>query len=471
MNASYVKTTLSVLIVVSICVISPMIGITVSPVDEKEGVMIDYGYYNVDWIPMELEAGTNGVQSLENACDAKRGDSTESYIVSKDVYGAIASVNGYPNLISSSWSMYVLRTVDGTRTWTEISDPYSFDVGNEKIIAWARVSGSESMMPAVDSTGHTYYSYAESGKNLLGEQLRVVTMAPSVTETIVAIGAMDLIVATDKYSNYPAELTKRYNEGKIAYAGGYTDPNYELIVSADPDLVFLDGSVGEHVAMADKLRKSGVNTVVLYEVVDVSDLLKNTWIAASAVGMSEKGNEYNKQLAASIDAICAITNIQTLKTFISLSTSESPYVAGGHTYADSILSAIGATNVFSDVQGWGIVDKEAIYVNQPDAVIVIYSGTPVTSDSEYDDVLRSLNSTWKETPAFESKSIYIFSGESANLLSRPGARLAAAAELIAKVLNPDAFIEHDYWDRCPKYFGDDYQKYLRHQGEKGVLLT
>lgn len=453
----------SVAIVVAICIISPMIGLTEASVDEKEGVMIDFGNYNVRWIESELEDGENGIQALERACESAK------ISVVKDTYGDIRSIDGESAFISTSWSMYVLVAEGTSKIWQKVSSPADYDVGMEKILSWTRVSGNSSMMPAVDSTGYTYYSYAENGKTALGENLRVVTMAPSVTETVAAVSGLDLIVATDIYSNYPDELAERSDS--IAKVGGYTDPNYELIVGASPDIVFLDGSVGEHVNMADKLRKSGINTVVLYEVVQVSDLYKNIWIAASALGFSEKGNNYNIQLSDTISSVCAVTDIQSCKAFISLSTSDSPYVAGSGTYADSILTSVGATNIFSNISSWGMVDREAIYVKQPDAIIIIYEGGEITSEKEYEDVLRSLNSMWKDTPAFENKNIYIFSGKAADLLSRPGARLGAAAELIAKVLDPDAFIEKDYWDRCPKYLGDDYADYLRYQGEKGVLLV
>ncbi len=316
-----------------------MIGLTEASVDEKEGVMIDFGYYNVKWIESELSDGENGVQALEEACV-----STGISLV-KDIYGDIQSVDGESSFISTTWSMYVLSGEGSSKIWKKVASPAEYDVGKEKIISWTRVSGESSMMPAVDSTGHTYYSYAENGKTLHGEDLRVVTMAPSVTETVAAVGGLDLIIATDTYSNYPEELNERSDS--ISKVGGYTDPNYELIVGVSPDMVFLDGSVGEHVNMADKLRKSGINVVVLYEVIEVSDLYKNIWIAASALGFSEKGNTYNEQLSNTIDSVCAVTDIQSCKAFISLSTSDSPYVAGSGTYANSILTSVGATNIFS----------------------------------------------------------------------------------------------------------------------------
>ena len=463
MEVLKLKVSVSVAIIAAVCIIAPAIGLTASPIDEKEGVMIDFGYYNVNWTELSLNDGMTGTDALNTAC------SQLEYTVKYDAYGDVTSIDGEANLVSAVWGMYILDGYGKNCRWIEVKNPSSYDVGSEKIISWARSASEDGMMPAVDTTGYTYYSYADNGKNLFGNELRIATLAPSVTETLVAVGALDSIVATDKYSNYPETLVERQNSGDISYVGGYSDPNYELIVSASPDIVFLDGSVGEHVSIADKLRKSGINAVVLYEVVEVSDLLKNIWIAASAVGMSEKGNDYNSNLSTTIDAICAITDIETLKAFISLSTSDSPYVAGNGTYADTILSTLGVINVFSNIDSWGMVDREAIYVKQPDAIIIIYEGGEITSDREYEDVLRSLNNMWKDTPAFESKSIYIFSGKAAELLSRPGARLGAATELIAKVLDPESFQKADYWDRCPKYFGDDYEQYLRYQGK--VLLT
>lgn len=462
MNHLRIKSALSIALLIGICVASPLVGITVPTADEKSGVMIDFGYYDVDWVELGFERGTTGMEALEMACSAK------GYAIRKDAHGSVVSVDGEANLVASTWGMYVLEK---DRTWSRVEDPRSYDVGGEKIVSWARASDVGDMMPAVDQTGHTYYSYASHGKNAHGRNLRIACLAPSVTETLSAVGASEYIVATDKYSDYPQSISDRQGSGEISYVGGYTDPNYELIVSSEPDIVFLDGSVGEHVTVADKLRKSGLNAVVLYEVVGMTDLMKNVWIAASAIGFSERGNDYNVQLSTTVRAICAVSNIKSCKAFVSLSANDSPYVAGNNTYPDSILASIGVTNVFSDIPGWGMVDKESIYVKQPDAIIIIYEGSEITTEKEYENVLRSLNSMWKDTPAFERKCVYLFSGKSADLLSRPGARLGAVAELMAKVLDMDSFIAADYWDRCPKFFGDDYSQYLRYQGAEGALLV
>lgn len=454
------KIIMSVICIAAVLMIIPSIGLTIDAVDEKQGVMIDFGQYNVDWVPITFNEDETGISAISRACDVR------DYRIQYNFDGSeVTSINDYDNLISSVWGMYVLN---GGK-WSKVNDPSEYDVSGEKIISWARTSGTNSMMPAVDSTGFTYYSYAEDGKNLNGSDLKVITLAPSVTETVAAVGGLDLIVATDRYSDYPDSLAQKQKNGDVAFVGGYSDPNYELIVNQNPDLVFLDGSVGEHVSIADKLRKSGVHCVMMYEVVTVDDLFKNLWIASSALGMSSSGNTYINNLSATISSVCAVANLQNARGFVALSTNESPYVAGANTYADSILTSLGVKNIFGGQDSWVMVDKEAIYQSQPDIIIIIYEGGEIKSQKEYDNVLRSLNSMWKDTPAFKNKNIYIFSGDSADLLSRPGARLGAVFELLAKSIDPQSFIDKDYWDRTYKFFGDDYASYLKYQ--QGGLMV
>lgn len=450
------KVGISVALVAAILLILPAIGLTAESADDRIGVMIDYGQYEVDWVPLDSFDGLTGIEALDRACE-KAG-----YNYRLDISGtSVISINEMDNGITSVWGLYVLR--DGS--WSKVSDPSEYSVEDESIISWARTSDTSTMMPAVDASGFTYYSYADSGNNRYGSELRLITLAPAVTETVCAVGGEDLIVATDRYSDYPASL----NDRNLPKVGGYTDPNYELIVEQDPDIVFLDGSVGEHVSMADKLRKSGVYCVVLNEVVTVEDLYKNLWICASAIGYPSNGNTYIKSLSLTVDTVCSIANIQSVKGFVALSSSDSPYVAGNGTYADSILEALGVTNIFADLNSWTMVDKEAIYVKQPEVIIIIYEDGEIADQKAYDDLLRSLSNMWKNTPAFKEKKIYVFSGDSAYLLSRPGARLGAVYELLAKAISPQAFIDQDYWDRTYKFFGDDYADYLNYQ-QDGLMV-
>lgn len=466
MDASHIKLISAAVIAVLALTTISAVGFTVDSVDTKQGVMIDFAYYDVDWVEMEFGGGMTGREALDAAC-TERG-----YTVVENDDGSIYSVNGKPQLLNVSWGMYTLSS-DGK--WVQVEDPDGYVVSEEKIISWARTGTGSEMMPAVDQTGFTYYSYASQGRNEIGDKLKIVTLAPSVTETVCAVGGLDYIVGTDRYSDYPNALVANQNNGTISIVGGYTDPNFEKVLAENPDIVFLDGGTGEHVTMADKFRKAGIQCVVLYNSVTTDDLLKNLWICASALGFSEKGKEYISDVSEAVNNICRIADLQEKKVFVALGVSDSPYTAGSGTYINTMVESLGARNIFSgDSSSWFMVSKEIVYERQPDIIIIIYDTEEITSQREYRTLLSRFNEMWKETPAYENGEVYVFSGDAASLLSRAGARLPEALELLAKIMDPDSFIAADPTDTVGvKYYNDSYNDpengYLRYVKAQGLL--
>lgn len=101
-----------------------------------------------------------------------------------------------------------------------MEDYHSVNASDAGIVCWARAGGAEDVIPGVDQSGFNYYSYARDGFSLrTGEKIRVVTLAPSITETVAAIGGLDHVVGTDLYSNYPEEVIKRQEKGDISIVG------------------------------------------------------------------------------------------------------------------------------------------------------------------------------------------------------------------------------------------------------------
>lgn len=466
MQASTIKLVSAAVIAILAVTGISVIGFTADSVDARQGVMIDFGYYEVDWIEMEFPEGMTGDQALDAAC-AER-----SYPIVKDPDGSVYSVNSKTELEKVEWGMYVL---DSSGNWSPVADPSGYDVSKEKIISWARTGAGSAMMPAVDQTGFTYYSYAKFGKNPMGEDLKIVTLAPSVTETVCAVGGLDYIVGTDRYSDYPNGLVSAQNSGRISIVGGYTDPNFEKVVAENPDIVFLDGGTGEHVTMADKFRKSGINCVVLYNAVTTDDLLKNLWICASALGFPERGNDYISDVSEAINNVCRIADLQDKKVFVALGVSDSPYTAGSGTYITNMLESLGARNIFAnDSNSWFMASKEAVYERQPDIIIIIHDAEQITSQREYRTLVSHFNDMWKRTPAYANGEVYVFSGDAASLLSRAGARLPESLELLAKIMDPESFINEDPTDVVGvKYYNDSYNDpdngYLRYVKAQGLL--
>jgi iron complex transport system substrate-binding protein len=455
MRSIKIKIAASVLIVAMIVTAIPLVGLTESSADNEQGLVLDFGYWDTEWIEMTFTEGMNGNDLLDLACELR------GYDVIRLLDGSVYSVNGQENLVGVHWAMYVLS--DGE--WIE-SDPASTNVSDYDFITWARSSGADSLISGTDYSGFSYYGYADDGvSSSTGDTLRIVTLAPSVTEIVVSVGGLEMIVGTDLYSNYPEDIVEGHNDGSIAITGGYTDPNYEWIIKLAPDIVFCDGSVGQQVTIADKLRKSGIDCVVLYDTTDISTLYDNTWIAASALGLSDNANSVINSLRTTIDAVSGIAGDTNKRVFVALSADPSPWTSGSNTFISDIISSVGGINVFdSQSSSWFMVSKEQIYAKQPQVIIII-SSTEITTDEAYQEILDGLDPLWKETPAYKNGEVYVFSGAAADLLQRPGPRLSEAAELIAKILNAEAFESLDPLDSIPKYFGDDYSQYLKYQSE------
>lgn len=456
MNATAKKLTITAIVAVAVIILTPAMGLTQAEADDRSGVVIDFGYWDTVWIPLVFN-GMDGYQLLEKACELKG----YPLVYQDDEHTIVHSINEQSNLQGKRWGMYIL---DGGE-WVQCDDPRSVTFGEGDIVSWARASGPDDVILGTDQTGFTYYSYADSGHSLkTGEKLRVVSLAPSVTETICSIGGLEYIVGTDLYSNYPESIVERKAEGKIKNVGGYSDPNYEWIVKLGPDIVFCEGGTGEHVAVADKLRKSGIDCVVTYDVTNIDLLYDNIWLVASAMGLSENANSVIQAFRGTFDAVSGVIGYQaSVRTFIALSADPSPWTSGNNTFASSIISKVSGTNVFdSQSSSWFMVSKEQIHAKQPQVMIILHNNE-ITSQEEYERFLERIDPVWRETPAYRNGNIYVFTGQAADLLSRPGPRLAQAAELLGKALHPEQFEYRDPLDTIPKFLGNDYKDYLKYQ--------
>lgn len=457
MDATAKKLTITAVVAVAAMVLTPAMGLTQAEADDRSGIVLDFGYWDTVWIPLVFSDGMDGYKALEKACELKG----YSLVYQDDEHTVVHSINEQSNLQGKRWGMYILDRGQ----WVQCDDPGSVVPGEGDIVSWARASGSDDVILGADQTGFTYYSYAESGHSLkTGEKLRVISLAPSVTETICSVGGLDYIVGTDLYSNYPEGVVDRKNDGRIKNVGGYSDPNYEWIVKLGPDLVFCEGGTGEHVAMADKLRKSGIDCVVTFDVTNIDALYDNIWMVASAMGLSENANSVIQSFRGTLDAVSGVIGYQaSVRTFIALSADPSPWTSGSNTFASSIISKVSGSNVFdSQSSSWFMVSKEQIHAKQPQVIVILHN-SEITSEEEYLRFLERIDPVWQETPAYRNGKIFIFTGQAADLLSRPGPRLAQAAELLGKALHPEQFEYRDPLDTIPKFLGNDYRDYLNYQ--------
>ena len=267
-------------------------------------------------------------------------------------------------------------------------------------------------------------------KSLPENPERIVSMAPNITEILYALDQGDRVVGVTRFCDWPEQAKQKT---KI---GGFIDPDMEVILSLEPDLVI--GMVAGDAKIVDKLEKANIPYAFLkmdhfdatYDgIAHVGALLGGDGEGkkkASAL-ISKMRQEVHKSAAASqarltqqkVDAPSALF-VLGHKPLI---------VAGKGTFGDELITLSGAKNAAADLEGsYPQVDLEKLLQLDPD-VIVDATMTPATANTN-DDFWKSFGSL----KAVKNKRVATFEDPS---LLRPGPRLPEALERFSGSISPE----------------------------------
>lgn len=443
MQTSRLKLAIS-LAIIAVGLIVTVLAVSSSPATTNSGIIIDFGDRDTVYTELDSESIPDPFSALEFACDANGYE-----LVVDD--GAPVSIDGFNNDPNLMWSLYVVKT--GTLNWERIDSGYSdIRIDDYAATCWGYCPVNGHPTRAVDETGVCFYGYERPE--------RVVSLAPSCTESICAAGGMDLIVATDQYSNYPEEIEQGREDGSIPSIGGFTNPSYEMVLKMKPDLVVCIGSQSSHVATADKLRANHINVIVTSGGEAIDTVMDNTFMVG--VGIHEEDHARGSidvamnQIGEVEDVLDGNVMIWDKKLMVSLSAVKSPWVSGSDTFVSDVMTHIHTTNVYKDESGWVQINSETIIKNNPEYIIVVASDYDATQ-ADYDRMIAGLSTEWRGTDAYKNGQIYLYTGDACDVLSRPGPRVAQITELLARTVQGDSF---DDGIEMPKFIGDDYRDYL-----------
>lgn len=439
MQASQLKVVLSVAILVAGLSLT-VACITSETTEPGSGVVIDFGDRETSYTEVDVSEHSDPLSILDFACHY------HGYELVTDG-DEVVSIDGRSD---GRWAFYGVPI--GSTEWSEIGDASFFEADGYIILCWALSDDSTLPSPAVDSTGVCFYGQ--------GIPTRVVSLAPSCTETIAAAGGLDSIVATDQYSNYPSEIVDLRNSGKISTVGGFTNPSYEMILKASPDLVVCIDSQNAHVQTAEKLRQHGINVLVISGGEERDILMDNIFMVGVVMGTQDSTNITIDTIEGQIDQVEEIVedgdNVWDKRVMVALSAVKSPWVSGSDTYISDVMSGIRLVNIYSSESGWVQVNAETILQYDPEYIIIVSSDYKATQ-SNYDSMLASMSTEWKATSAYKSGNIYLFCDDACDLVSRPGPRVAQITELFARTMQGSAF---DDGITVSKFVGDEYRDYL-----------
>jgi iron complex transport system substrate-binding protein len=245
---------------------------------------------------------------------------------------------------------------------------------------------------------------------------RVVSMLPSLTESVCALGQCHRLIGVDRYSNFPVSVKK------LPQLGGGLDPNLEAIVALRPDVVLMAGSSKGHA----RLSELGIK-VLLLEPKNSADVLRSLQVLGDMFEVPpERGAlrlwaQIQSGVQAAATSVARPSRGQTVYF-----DAGAPYAAGSVSFVGELLSAVGAVNIVPASMGaFPALNPEFIVASNPSVIML--------SQSNRAQLLARPG--WGNVRAIREKRLCAFSPQEQDILMRPGPRMVQAAQLMVACLN------------------------------------
>lgn len=300
-------------------------------------------------------------------------------------------------------------------------------VGSSGPTSTSSETSSQTLSPSETTTATEERHYPITITDFAGRQVtiekepeRIVSLAPSITESLFYIGAGDKLVGVTQWADFPPEVEN------ITRVGGYGKyANLEVIASLQPDLILVDGFSMNVLESLEKIAPVVVvdpkNLTSIYDALELLGKITNREEGAEAV------------IAEMKDKVSYVTSAvegrPRPRTLFILSYYNGYWTAGAGTFVSDLIALAGGKNLFNDFTGWGAASEEQIIARNPEVIIL----SPNAGISPEDLCSGPLS----EVDAVKNGRVYVLSDE--NLVSRPGPRIVYGLEEIAKYLHPDVF--------------------------------
>jgi iron complex transport system substrate-binding protein len=262
---------------------------------------------------------------------------------------------------------------------------------------------------------------------------KIISLAPSTTEMIYALGKGSAVVAIDMYSDYPPEVSSvaKISNPDMTY-------NYEQIAALAPDMVFAAGITSPDVITA--IEKLNIPVVVVGSVNTTFESIKSDiTLVGTLLGATSEATTLTTQMQVDWDALVAkATNIDSKpRVFWELDATDpsKPYTIGAGGFVNELLVAAGGINVFGDVENpYPQVSVEQVVAAAPDIIILADSLYGVTPD------MVANRAGWEGIPAVKNQSVFPIDD---NLVSRPGPRIVAGLAAVIAIIE-EVLVEVKY---------------------------
>jgi iron complex transport system substrate-binding protein len=249
---------------------------------------------------------------------------------------------------------------------------------------------------------------------------RIVTLLPSLTESVCVLGQCQRLVGVDRYSDYPASVRR------LPQLGGGIDPNIEGIVALKPDVVLLATSSRAGL----RLESLGIKVVALEPKnhADVRRVLDKLGVLLD-IPPEQGAQRLWRNIDSGVAAAAQSLSSQAKKTRVYFEVNRGPYAAGESSFIGETLTRLGVKNVVPAALGpFPLLNPEFVVRANPDVIMI--GNRSMEAEVPYPG--------WSSIKAVREQRICVFSADESEVLVRPGPRMAEAARIMARCLQDKA---------------------------------
>ncbi|MGN6757841.1 MAG: ABC transporter substrate-binding protein [Thermomicrobiales bacterium] len=253
--------------------------------------------------------------------------------------------------------------------------------------------------------------------------MHIISLAPSNTEILYALGLADRVVGVDDNSDYPAEAKAKPK------VGGFAGTNLEQVVALQPDLILASGITAPDLLTALTGRNL---TVVVLNPPDLPGVLADLSLVGQLADVNAQAAQVRGGLEARIAAVATRLKNATTKprVFFELDPTQF-YTAGPHSFVDDLITRAGGTNIAADASTpYPTLSVEQIIAKDPEVIILSDENQGVTPESV------KARAGWSGVSAVKNGRIAALNPD---LTNRPGPRVVDALEQLALAIHPELY--------------------------------
>jgi len=261
-----------------------------------------------------------------------------------------------------------------------------------------------------------------------GYPQRIVTLGPSILESLFAIGAGSQVVGREEFSTYPEEALEVASVGSL-----WGELPTEAILALDPDLVIAPEIISPE--QIQTMEDLGLKVYFQANPVDFAGLWENLRILGTITGHEEEATaliaELENRISAVNEKVVNISDRPTVFYELDATDPQNPYTIGSGTFIDTIINMAGGENIGAVLDGdYAQISSEEVIAQNPDIILLADAPYGITPESVAE------RAGWEGISAVLNDQVFPFDPF---LVSVPGPRLVEGLETMAVLLHPEVF--------------------------------